>query len=203
MSPKPHLAIVTLLALLTGCAADSRRIAPAVSMSQEEVGKAMMAAAEPGPMHQWLAQDVGRWTGNSKSWPGAGSEPMVMPAEFSVRMLLGGRFSETTYSADMPGMGKFEGLALTGYDTAAGEFQCTWVDTFGTTMMTGSGQRLADGKSVETNFTFYCPVRRCKVGMRQIVTRDSNDQQTHRMWTADMESGQEYLMMEAVYTRAK
>ena len=193
------VASITCTSLLAACSSGP---APA-ALSEEEMGARMMEAATPGEMHAFLAYDTGRWTGTSRSWPGIGAEPMTMPAEFTVRMVLGGRFSETTYSADMPGMGKFEGLAITGYDNGAGEYQCTWIDSFGTTMMTGTGKRLADGKSVETNFTYFCPIRGRRVPVRQVITHDSADQQTHRMWANDMATDNEYLMMEATYTRVK
>lgn len=193
------IASIACTALLAAC---NSTPAP-TALSDEEIGARMMQAATPGEMHAFLAYDTGRWTGTSKSWPGIGAEPITMPAEFTVRMVLGGRFSETTYSADMPGVGKFEGIAITGYDNAAGEYQCTWIDSFGTTMMIGTGKRLADGKSVETNFTYFCPVRNRRVPVRQLITHDSEDRQTHRMWANDMATNAEYLMMEAAYTRVK
>jgi len=195
----PSLASIAAASLLAACTGGPKPAA----LTQEEMGARMMEAATPGEMHEFLAYDTGRWTGTSRSWPGIGAEPMTMPAEFTVRMVLGGRFSETTYSADMPGMGKFEGLAITGYDNGAGEYQCTWIDSFGTTMMIGTGRPLADGKSVQTDFTYFCPVRGRRVPVRQIITHDSADRQTHRMWASDISTDAEYLMMEAVYTRVK
>ena len=70
-------------------------------------------------------------------------------------------------------------------------------------MMTGSGKRLADGKSVQTDFTYFCPIRGRRTPVRQVITHDSADQQTHRMWVQDLATDAEYMMMEAVYTRAK
>ncbi len=67
----------------------------------------------------------------------------------------------------------------------------------------GTGKRLADGKSVETNFTYFCPIRNRRVPVRQVITHDSDARQTHRMWASDMATDAEYLMMEATYTRLK
>lgn len=161
----------------------------------------MMAAANPGPEHAWLLEDVGSWKGTSKSWPGVGAEPMSMPAAFTVTALLGGRFTSCRYTATSEGMPNFEGFAITGYDNAAREFQSMWIDTYGTTMMTGSGKRSADGRTIEMTFGFFCPVRGRRTTIWQQITRESPTRQSHRMWAEDLASGKKYLMMEASYER--
>lgn len=165
---------------------------------------AMMKAATPSPMHAWLLEDVGHWTGSCTSWPSAAAEPMHTRADFVVEGKLGGRFVQTLHTSEMPeGIDPFEGIALTGFDNAAGQFESTWIDCFGTAMMTGVGTRSADGRTLDMRSSYYCPIRRCRTPIRHTITRDSANTQTHRMWSNDFATGKEYLMMEAVYTRAK
>lgn len=175
--------------------------APAAGYSEQELMERMMSAATPGPQQAWLLEDCGRWKGSTRSWPAPEAEPFESTAEFSVEGILGGRFTECRYRSVMEGMPPFEGLAITGYDVAAGEFQAMWIDTYGTTMMTGTGRRSADGRTVDLAFKFHCPVRGRQVPLWQQITRESADRQIHRMWTEDINSGRKYLMMEAVYER--
>jgi len=186
-----------LLLGTVGC----RSTPPSVPFDMNAAMEKMMAAGNPGPEHAWLLEEVGNWKGTSKSWPGAGAEPMSMPAGFTVSAILGGRFTSCRYTATMEGMPDFEGLAITGYDIGAREFQTMWIDTYGTTMMTGSGQRSADGRSMSMTFTYFCPVRGCRATMWQEITRHSQSRQTHRMWAEDLATGAKYLMMEAEYDR--
>ena len=161
----------------------------------------MMEAATPSEQHAWLLEDVGNWKGTSKSWPAPGAEAFEEKAQFVVRSVLGGRFIETTHRCDMPDMPAFEAIVLTGYDNAAREFVTVWIDSFGTTMMTGTGARSADGKTLALTCTYFCPMRGKRTTLWQSFTRESKDRQTHRMWSEDMATGQKYLMAEGVYER--
>jgi len=187
-------------ALLLGTAG-CRSTQPSAPLDMNAAMQKMMAAANPGPEHAWLHEDVGSWSGTSKSWASAGGESMSMPAGFTVDTLLGGRFTSCRYAAKSEGMPDFEGFSITGYDLAAREFQTMWIDTYGTTMMTGSGKRSADGRTIEMTFGFFCPVRGRRTTIWQQITRESPTRQSHRMWAEDLASGKKYLMMEASYER--
>lgn len=189
-----NTAALAALALLSACAA-------APGLTREEIMRRSTTAAEPGEMHARLMADVGSWTGTSRSWPSPGAEPMDVPTELTTRPILGGRFIETVLDAEIPGLGHYDGMLVTGYDNAAGEFQSIWIDSVGTTMMTGSGELSDDGRSIGIEFTYFCPVRMRPTRMRQVITQDSDNQRTHRMWGLDIATDREYLMMEAVYTR--
>lgn len=202
MHPLIQTAGVVMLALLPACtASQSSTGAAAPGLTQEEIMRRSADAAEPGEMHARLMTDVGRWKGTSRSWPSLGAEPMDVPTALTIRPILGGRFIETEFDAEIPGLGHYDGILITGYDNAAGEFQSTWVDSVGTTMMTGAGELSDDGRSIGIEFTYFCPVRMRRIGLWQVITRNSADQRTHRMWGLDIATGKEYLMMEAVYTR--
>lgn len=186
-----------LLAFAPGCRSTPPDAAPDMQAAMDK----MMAAGNPGPEHAWLLEDAGSWKGDSKSWPGIGAEPVVMPSDFRIEPMLGGRFSACRYHATMEGMPDFEGLAITGFDMASRKFETMWIDSYGTTMMTGSGHRSADGRSLETTFTYFCPVRERRATMWQTITRESPSRQRHRMWAEDLATGAKYLMMDATYER--
>ncbi len=197
---------ISLAALATTACCSQRectraRASTPTTIDPETASAAMMEAMNPGPEHAWLAEDVGSWKGVSKSWPAPGAEAFTMPVEITVESKLGGRFVEWQYHAESAEMPVFDGLSLTGYDIAAREFQTTWIDSYGTTMMTGSGKRSADGNSIELVCGYFCPARQTRVTMWETFTRDTKDRQTHRLWANDMATGVKYLMMEAVYER--
>lgn len=96
--------------------------------------KNWMAYSTPGKEHQLLASTTGTWEGEMTSWYEQGKPPMVSKTKSVDKMILGGRYQETTYSGDMMGLA-FEGRGLTAYDNARKEFISTWVDNVGTGMV--------------------------------------------------------------------
>lgn len=203
-------ASLAFLLLAAGCASTGAHEAAHADTHEPDAMMARMAAAaEPGPMHAWLLEDVGAWKGESTSWPGIGAEPIVMPASFTVEPMLGGRFAACRSSAqgdgaaDGAGMPDYDGLAITGYDNAAGEFQSMWIDTYGTTMMTGSGTRSSDGRTLSMCYGYFCPIRGRRAPMWQEIVRESPTRQVHRLWAEDLASGTKYQVMEAVYERVE
>ena len=57
-------------------------------------------------------------------------------AKFTV--LLGGRYVQQEFKADMAGM-KFEGIGLSGYDNGQQKYVGTWIDNMSTGIMTSEG----------------------------------------------------------------
>ncbi|MCC7169003.1 MAG: DUF1579 domain-containing protein [Planctomycetes bacterium] len=156
---------------------------------------AMMDAATPGPMQAELAQRVGTWKGTTNSWMAPGAPATVSECTMVASPLLDGRYLETKYTGDIPGMGPFSGLGLTGYDNGAQHFVSTWLDTMSTGMMHGTGTRSADGKTITWAFSYYCPVRKGMASMREIETMVDPNTMTLEMYGSDPKSGVEFKMM--------
>lgn len=170
-------------------------------MTQEDM-KAMMEAAQPGPMHEWLCADAGTWIGQCKMWMAPGMEPNVSTATLVQTPLLGGRFVEQRASGDMGEWGLFEGFGLIGYDNAKGEFQNTWADSMGTGMMHGTGTLSADKKVLTINSSYFCPMQKKVCSFRQTTTRNDDGTRTQEMWGVAPGSTEEHRMMEIIYKKA-
>lgn len=163
--------------------------------------QACMAAGMPGKMHEHLAKSVGTWQGKNTMWMAPGAEPAKSDSTSTIKSIMGGRFTTCEATGDMPGMGPFSGFGIYGYDNVAKQFQSTWVDNCGTTMMIGTGELSADGKVMTWNYKYTCPITRKPATMREVETWTSPSAMTLEMFGADPKSGKEYKMMQIDYTK--
>lgn len=163
---------------------------------------ACAAAATPGPMQAWLIEDAGTWTGKSTMWMTAETPPTVSEATDVVTPMLDGRFIRCDSVGEIPGMGAFNGFALTGFDNVSQKFQSIWADTMGTGMMWGTGTLSADGKALTFNYTYNCPMTKKPTAIRMVQTRTGTDTRTMEMWGPDPSTAKEFRMLEIKYKRA-
>jgi hypothetical protein len=162
---------------------------------------AAMAAATPGPMHAFLTEGAGMWTGKNTLWMAPGTEPMVTDASCKIVPMLEGRFTRCEMQGEVPGMGEFKGFAIYGYDNVSKQFQCAWVDNLGTGMVTGTGSLSADGKTLTWTLNYNCPITNKPAVMREIDRVTGPDSRLMEMWGTDPQSGKEFKMMEMTTTR--
>ncbi len=81
------------------------------------VGSAAFAQApQPGPEMKKLEAFNGTWVGKMKHYMEPGAAPQVTDGTLVFDMIMGGMYQRMTYTSEMPGMGKIDGLILTGYD---------------------------------------------------------------------------------------
>lgn len=120
-----------------------------------EMEKMMQALATPGEMHRWLAKFDGAWDVKGKMHGPDGSVTDTSGTA-KMRMVLGGRFSEQSYSGSMWG-GTFEGHGLTGYNNLTKQFENYWFDTLGTTPSIATGACNADGTRLELSGEWAIP----------------------------------------------
>lgn len=168
--------------------------------TQEDM-KSYMDAATPGPMHAHLNKGIGTWTGKSLMWPAPGAEPTKSETTSVVTGLMDGKFVQVNVSGDIPGMGPFHGLGINGYDNVAKKFVSSWVDNMGTTMMIGTGELSANGKTLTWNYTFTCPIQKKAVAMRQVETSTGPNSMTLEMFGPEPKTGVEFKMMQIEMTR--
>jgi hypothetical protein len=166
--------------------------------------QAYAAAATPGKMHERLMKEVGEWHGKSTFWmaPGGG-EPIRSECTYTVKSMLDGRYTQAVMAGDMPGMGPYNGFALTGFDNVSQKFVCTWIDSQSTGMMNGTGELSADGKTTTWTYNFHCPITKKPALMRQVETITGADRKTLEMWGPDPKSGKEFKMMRVEFTKKK
>jgi hypothetical protein len=79
--------------------------------------QACMLAGTPGEMHKKLAADAGVWVGKNTMWMAPGAEPMVSDSKTTVTPILDGRFVRLEMAGEMPGMGPYNGFAISGATT--------------------------------------------------------------------------------------
>ncbi len=165
--------------------------------------EAFMLAATPGKMHERLAREVGSWRGKNTMWCGPDSEPTTIDCTNTIAALLDGRFTKCEMAGEIPGMGPYSGLAITGYDNVSKKFVCSWIDNFGTGMALGEGDLSADGKVLTWNFTFNCPIQKKPVVMRQVETDTGKDSKTVESFGPDPKTGKEFKMMRIELVKRK
>lgn len=120
-----------------GEAADSTTLAVPDTSSKPvdtaAMNKAWEAYMTPGKTHQMLAKADGKWDAEISFYYNPDS-PSVNKAVCESKMILGGRYQQSTYTGDIDGM-PFEGLNTLAYDNARKIFISTWVDNMGTGIM--------------------------------------------------------------------
>ena len=164
---------------------------------------AFIAAATPGKMHEHLKLDVGEWSGKNTMWPAPGADPVVTDATTKVTPLYDGRFIRAEIKGEMPGLGSWDGLMISGYDNVAGKFVSTWIDNFSTTIAQGEGVLSKDGKTLIWTYTCSCPLQKKPVTMRQVETITGPGKKTLEMFSPEPKSGKEFQMMRIELTKVK
>lgn len=157
--------------------------------------EACTIAGTPGEMHELLRESVGVWTGVNQMWMAPGMDPMSSDTTWKITSIMDGRFIKTEVSGDMPGMGPFNGLGLTGYDNTAEKFVGDWVDNHSTAIMRGTGELSSDGTTLTWKYSYTCPITKKPATMREIQRLTSEGAMTFEMFCTDPKSGQEYKCM--------
>lgn len=155
----------------------------------------------PGPQHKQLKTLVGDWVTVQKLWmvPGAPVAENTGTAKF--RMLMGGRYLVQTYTSEIEGLGKFQGRGTTAYDKVAKQYVHTWLDSFGTGIMTSTG-KATDDKTIELVGESLDPATMKKVKFRTVSKYIDND--NHKMEMYEQHAGaDERKLMEITYKRVK
>lgn len=179
--------------LLLFCSATS-----SICAQSEGDTKAWMAFMTPGDMHQKVAQSVGTWKAEIKTWMGPGSEPTTSIATARGEMILGGRYLQSTYTGEFMGM-PFEGASLTGYDNGRKVFVSTFVDNMGTGVMITEGKWNAAKNAIEMKGKQTDPITGKELKVRETLTFNSDGTQLLEMWTEH--KGKEFKGMEIRYTK--
>ena len=164
--------------------------------------QACMLAGTPGEMHAKLNHGVGTWAGKSTMWMGPDMDPTVSDVTSVVTGIMDGRYVQTNFSGDMPGMGAYKGMGIAGYDNVSQKYIGTWIDNCGTGIMNGTGELSKDGKSMTWTYNFNCPITKKPAIMKQVETFNG-DSMTLTMYMNEPHSGKEYKCMQIDYTKKK
>ena len=176
---------------------------PWVEVDSATMMKNMMAYGTPGTVHQMMASWDGTWNGDMTMWHYDGAPAEKMTGTAVNKMILGGRYQESTHSGNMMGM-PFEGRSLLAYDNADKKFVSSWVDNWSTGIMIMTGTWDETTKSMTLTGTMpdiNRPGKECHFKEKFTIIDDN----THHMemWGPDPKTGKEYKMMEMRMTRKK
>ncbi len=170
----------------------------------EEDMKAFVEAGTPGKMHAFPADQVGVWEGKSQMWMGpAATEPATGTCTWTVKPLMDGRFIHCELTGELPGMGPFTGLGLTGYDNVSQKFVGSWLDNHNTGIMQGVGEISKDGKRIDWKYNYNCPITKKPAVVRQVDHYSSADTWSFDAFTIDPKSGEEFKCMHVDFTRTR
>jgi hypothetical protein len=165
--------------------------------------KAMMDYGTPGKMHQLMASWNGNWASESTMWEYEGAAPQKSAGTAVNSMIIGGRYQSSKHTSSMMGM-PFEGMSMMGYDNAAKQFVSTWVDNWGTGIMTMSGPWDEATKTLTLSGSMpdICrPGKECS--MREVFSIIDDNTQNMVMYGPDSKTGKEFKIMEMKLSRKK
>lgn len=161
--------------------------------------EACMKAAAPGDHHKKLDAFVGKWNAKCTFWMEPGAPPMTSDGVMINEWILGNRFLEQRYEADMKMGELFKGRGLFGYNNTTGQYEGAWIDTMTTTLGTDHGY--LDGNTFHMFGTSHSPSDHSIFQRRSTITIHSPTKHTMDMYIR--QNGKpEHLCMRLEYTKA-
>ncbi len=106
-----------------------------------------------GSPHQFLAQLVGGWAGQTLTWPEPEGRPKPAQTQGSIQVILEGRFVLYLYETTTDGQPQ-HGLFTFGYNTTLDRWEASWIDSFhnNTAIMFCAGEPKGGGFFVLGNY---------------------------------------------------
>jgi hypothetical protein len=191
------LAAVALFVVSAALAADAP---PKMTAEQQAMMEKMTKAATPGPQHEMLKKMAGEWNAKVTSQMDPSQPAQVEQSTSTFTMLMDGRYCQEVTSGQMMGQ-PFSGMGLTGYDNVLGKYVSTWVDNFGTGIMTSVGTPDASGKVITWIGTMSDPVTGKPTKERMVTTIKDDDHHTFEMYGTPPGGKKEMKMMTIEYSR--
>jgi Protein of unknown function (DUF1579) len=169
------------------------------AMSEAAMMAQWQSAMTPGAWHKRLDPLVGKFKAKTEFVMAPGVPPMVHEGTSDNRWVLGGRYLEQAYRGTAMGM-PFEGIGYTGYDNPSKRYVGTWMDTFGTGVMSSAGV----GRPTPSKMTFVAEAVEPSgkpIVFDAIITVKNPDQHSYEMWTK-APNGKRFRNMIVTYVRA-
>jgi hypothetical protein len=170
----------------------------AQEMDMQEMMKVWMDYMTPGPMHEMLAKNVGTWNTSTTFWNYPGAEPATSEGTAVMESILGGRYFKTVHHSTVMGM-PMEGWSIDGYDNGKKVFMSIWIDNMGTGLAQSFGSYDEATSTFNHIGTMYDAMADKDMEFRSVTKIFGENKMVFEMY-ADFQ-GQEFKMMEMVYTR--
>lgn len=171
---------------------------PAPAVDEAAMMEAWMTFMTPNNWHSMLAKDNGTWDEEITMWTTPDAPPTKSNAVAVNTMILGGRYQQAIHTGSFDGM-PFEGISITGYDNLKKVFVNTWIDNFGTGIMTLEGPWDESTKSIVLKGKTSDPMAGTEMQVKQILKIMDNNHQVLEMY--EVRNGQERKTMEIKLTR--
>ena len=172
------------------------------SMDSAAMMKNWMDNMTPGAPHELIAKSVGEWTSVNTMWMDPDAPPTITEGSCVNKMILGGRYLLSENKGNFNGM-PFEGIATTGYDNIKKVFFNTWIDNFGTGMMTSEGTYDSTSKTITFTGKMIDPMTSKEMPFRETFSMPDDNTQIMEMFGPRPDGKGEYKSMNIVYTRKK
>jgi hypothetical protein len=156
-------------------------------------------AATPAEGHRRLEPIVGTFRTKSTFTMEYGAPPQVSEATSEHRWVLGGRYVEQRYKGTSMGM-PFEGIGYTGYDNVQKKYVGTWMDSFGTSIMSSIGVGRPKDNEIRSECEALDPSGKL-IRFEAILRVQDRTRHSYEMWTK-APNGKRYRVMLLEYTRA-
>lgn len=168
------------------------------AMSEEAMMAQWKAASTPSAAHARLTPMVGTWRAKTTFTMAPGGPSEVHGGTSVHRFVLGGRYLEQVYKGLSMGM-PFEGIGYTGYDNVQKKYVGTWMDTFGTGLMSSVGVGNPTDERIDAVAEAIEPSGNKKTFETIIRIRD-HGHHSYEMWTKGPD-GKKYRVMLVEYER--
>ena len=141
---------------------------------------------------------VGTWKAKTTFVMEPGAPPEVSNGTSVHRLVLGGRYLEQVYKGTSMGM-PFEGIGFTGYDNVKQRYVGSWMDSFGTGMMTSVGVGHPTDERIDSVAEGIDPTGN-KIVFDTIFRIQNHEHHSYEMWTKGPD-GKKYRVMLIQYER--
>jgi hypothetical protein len=158
-----------------------------------------MALSKPGPSHRLLEVFVGTWDAKLSFRSGPGGKAEVSPGTSTISWILGERFIKEEFTGEALGE-RFQGLGITGYDSAARRFTNVWIDSLNTALATSFGKYLPEENRFDFVGEVYDPLRGAMKTTRSMMRVVSTNKYEFVMFDTTPD-GAEYEALQIEYTK--
>ena len=187
---------------MTTAATDNSATPAAAPLDSATMMKKWGEYMTPGDMHKMISSWDGVWKGETTMWQTPTSPAMTSTGTATNKMVLGGRYQMSTHKGSFMGMA-FEGMGTLAYDNIRKVFVSSWIDNFGTGLMTMEGTWDDATKSLSLKGkTLDCNrFDGSMVDMREVLKIVDDKHQVMEMY-GPAPDGKEFKMMEIKMTKS-
>lgn len=186
-----HITKTIVAVLLLACSINVK------AQSQEEMKK-WMEYMTPSEVHKMMGSWDGEWKEEITFWMDPNAPEQKMEASCVNKMILGGRYQQSTHTGDFGGM-PFEGIGTLAWDNTKKIFVNTWVDNMGTGIMYLEGTWDAAAKTINLSGSMTDAMSGKSVKVREVVK--IIDDKTQEMTQYTEKDGKEFKNMHIKMTR--